>query len=97
MLFGTCIVRKATVYVDKKEFNMCHQAQKGFRGIFIGILQHQKGYVVYVLSIRKIISPYDVVFNESFSSTLAYTLQHYAEGVAMRPEVSYIPCATSSK
>ena len=45
----------------------------------------------------KIISSYYVVFDESFSSTLAYLLQPYAESVAMRPAVSYTPYATSSK
>ena len=50
-----------------------------------------------VPSTRKIISSYGVVFYESFSSTLAYTSQPYAEAVDMRPVVLYIPCATSSK
>ena len=62
VLFCTCVVRKATSHVDKKALNMRHQAQKGFHGIFVGIPQHQKGYIVYVPSTRKIISSYDVVF-----------------------------------
>ena len=74
---------------------MRHQAQKGFRGIFVGIPQHQKGYLVYVPSTRKIISSYDFVFDESFSSALAYTSQPYSEATAMRPAVTYTPCATS--
>ena len=32
-----------------------------------------------------------------FSSTLVYMSQPYAEDMAMRPAVSYIPCATSSR
>ena len=52
---------------------MSHQAQKVFRGRFVGIPQHQKVYLVYVLSTRKITSSYDVVFDESFSSVLGYT------------------------
>ena len=66
---------------------MCHQAQKGFCNIFVGIPQHQKGYLV---------SCY-VVFGESFSSALAYTLKPYAEDMVMRTAVSYTPYATSSK
>ena len=31
------VVRKYTAHVDKKALNMRHQAQKGFRGIFVGI------------------------------------------------------------
>ena len=76
---------------------MRHQAQKGFHGIFIGIPEHQEGYLVYVPSTRKIISSYDVVFDESFSSALVYTSQPYSEAMGMRPEVPYTPYATSSK
>ena len=42
----------------------------------------------------KIISSYDVVFNESFSSALAYTSQPFSEAMVMLPEVTYTPCAT---
>ena len=68
VLFCPCVVRKATAHAETKALNMRHQAQKGFRGIFVGIPQHQKGYLVYVLSTRKIISSYDVRFDESFVS-----------------------------
>ena len=30
------VVRKVTAHVDKKALNMRHQAQKVFRGIFVG-------------------------------------------------------------
>ena len=76
---------------------MRHQTQKGFRGIFVDIPEHQKGYLVYVPSTRKIIFSYDVVFDESFSSELAYTSQPYSEALAMRPSVTYTPYATSWK
>ena len=72
------------------------QAQKG-RGIFIGIPQHQKGYFVHVPITRKIISSYDVVFDEFFSSMLAYTSQKKSKAMAMFLSVSYITSATSSK
>ena len=42
VLFCPCVVRKATAHVETKTLNMHHQAQKGFRGIFVGIPQHQK-------------------------------------------------------
>ena len=76
---------------------MRHQSQKGFCGIFIGIPQHQKGYIVYVLSTRNIISSYDVVFDEIFSSALAYMSQPYSKAMDMHPEVTYTPCDTSSR
>ena len=64
VLFCPCVVRKSTAHVDKKVSNMRHQAQKGFLGIFVGIPQHQKWYLVCVPSTRKIISSYDVVLDE---------------------------------
>ena len=91
MLFCPCVVRKATAHVDTEKLNMRHQAQKGFRGIFVGIPYHQKRCLVYVPSTRKIISSYDVVFDENISSALAYTSQLYSEAMAMRPEVTYTP------
>ena len=97
VLFCPCVVRKATAHVETKALNMRHQAQKGFRGIFVGIPQHQKGHLVYVPSTRKMISSYDVIFHESFSSALAYTPQPYSESMAMRPAVKYTPCATSPR
>ena len=52
---------------------------------------------MYVPSTRNIISSYDVVFDEIFSSALAYTSQPYSEAMAMHPDVAYIPCAMSSR
>ena len=48
VLFCPCVVHKATLQVETKTLNMRHQAQKGFRGIFVGIPEHQKVYRVYV-------------------------------------------------
>ena len=96
MLFFPCVVHKATAHVETKTLNKRHQAQKGFCGIFVGIPEHNKGYLVYVPTTRKIISSYDVVFDESFSSALAYTSKLYSEAIAMRLVVRYTPYGTSS-
>ena len=64
---------------------------------FLFIPQHQKGYRVYATHKRKIISSYGVVFYESLYSALAYKPQTYAEAMAMRTAMSYIPYATSPK
>ena len=40
VLFFPCVVRKATAHVEIKALNMRHQAQKGFRVIFVGIPEH---------------------------------------------------------
>ena len=97
VLFCPCVVRKATANFGTKALNMRHQAQKGFCGIFFGIPEHQKWYLLYVPSTRKIISSYDVVLYEIFSSALAYTSQPYPEALAMRLAVTYTPCDTSSR
>ena len=76
---------------------MRHQAQNRSHSIFIDIPQHQKGYLVYVPSTRKIISSYDVVFDESFSSALGYTSRPYSEPMTMHPSVMYTPYAKSSR
>ena len=38
-----------------------------------------------------------MLFLMNFCSTLTYTSQTYLEAMAMRPKVSYIPCATSAR
>ena len=97
VLFCPCVVWRAMAHVETKTLNMRHQTQKGFRGISVGIPQHQKGYLVYVPSTRKVISSNDVLFDESFSSALSYTSRLYAEAIAMCPTVTYTPYTTSSK
>ena len=97
VLFCPCVVCKATAHVKTKTLNMRHQAKKGFRRIFVGIPEHQKGYLVYVPSKMKIISSYDVVFDETFSIALVYMSRPYSEEIAMCPEVTYTQYATSPK
>ena len=97
VLFCPCVVQKATANVETKTLNMRHQVQKGFRGIFFGIPEHQKGYLVYVPSTRKIIFLYDVVFDKKKSSALAYTSRPYPKAMLTFPAVMYTPYETSSK
>ena len=47
------------LHVETKVLNMHHQSQKRFCVIFIGIPQHQKGYLVYVPIKWKIVSSHD--------------------------------------
>ena len=77
--------------------NMRHQAQKGFFGVFIGITEHQKGYLVYIHCTRKIISSNDVVFDEIISSVLSYTSQTYSKASEMHTSVTYTLYTKSSK
>ena len=73
VLFYPCVARKTTEHVDTKALKMRHQPQKVFHGIFVGIPQHKKGYLIYVPITRKIVSSHDVVFDKRFSSALTYT------------------------
>ena len=52
---------------------------------------------MYVPITRKIISSYDVLSDEKYSSALAYTSQPYSEAMVMSLEVTCTPCATSSR
>ena len=97
VLFCPCVVRKSRAHIETKTLNIRHQAQKEFCGIFVGIPQHQKGYLLYVTSTRKIIYSYNVVFDKSFSSALAYTSRPYSEAIAILPAVTYTRYATYSK
>ena len=72
VLFCPCVVHKANAYVGTMKLNMCHQAQKGFCGLFFVIPQLQKGYLIYVPQKGNIVSSYDVVFDNIFSSALTY-------------------------
>ena len=74
---------------------MYDNAQEGFRGIFVGITEHQRGYLVYVPSTRKVISACDVVFDKNISSALSYTSRTYSEEMVMCLEVAYTQCKTS--
>ena len=71
VLFSPCVLWKTTTHVKKTALNMRHQAQKGFRGILVGIPEHQKGYLVYVPCTRRIISSNGFIFDEFFFSALA--------------------------
>ena len=76
-LFCPVIVKKHTAMKDKKMVNMRHQAQKGYRGIFVGMPENQEGYLCYVLSICNMVTSYDMLFDKTFLSALAYSEKPY--------------------
>ena len=69
---------------------------KGFLAVFVGIPQHQKGYLIYVPCTQKILALHDIVFDETFSSELAYTSSPYSDSLTIWPSLSYIPYTTLS-
>ena len=52
---------------------------------------------MFVLSTIKVISSYNVMFDESFSSLLSYTSRCYSKDMAMHPAVIFSLYATSSR
>ena len=82
---------------SEKGIKFVSPSPKVYRGIFVGIPQHQKVYLLYVPSTKKIISSYDAVFDEIFSSALAYTSQPYSEAMSVCTSITYTHCVTSSK
>ena len=88
VLFFSCVVQKSTAQVEGKVLKMRHQPQKGFMGIFFGITEHQKWHLIYVPSTLKIVSLHAVVFDETFSNELAYTLCPYSKVLTTKSEVS---------
>ena len=82
-VFCPCLVQKATAYNDTNPLNVCCHSQKGFCGIFVGILQNQKGYLVYVPSTQKLFSSHDIVFDETFLSEFTYMSRPYSEALTM--------------
>ena len=95
VVFPPYVVQKVTTHTDIKALNMSHKPQRCFWGIFVGITQHQKGYLIYVPSIRKILSSNNVL-DKNIYSTLEYISRQSSEALATQTTVSYIPYATSS-
>ena len=96
VLFCTCVVLKATAHVNTTVLKTRHQSQNFFCGIFVGITQHQKCYLIYVPSTQKIVFSQDVLFDENVSSMLAQPSRPYSEALAIRTAVLYIAYTTSS-
>jgi len=64
------------------------------RGIFIGFDPNKKGYLFYMPGSRNIMSSADAIFDESFHSAIATTLQQHRDTLALQPMNSYIPDIT---
>ena len=97
VLFFSCVVKKSTAHVGENTLNMHHPSAKGFSRYPRWYYTESKMVFFYVPHRRKIISSYNVVFCESFSSALAYTSQPYVESMDIVLDVSYIPYSTSSR
>ena len=65
VISSMCCTKRQGACLDK-DVKHASPSAKGFRSIFDGIQEHQKGYLVYVPSTRKIISSYDDVFDKIF-------------------------------
>ena len=87
VLVCPCAVQKATAHVDTKALNMHNNSQKVF-----GLSSLEFHNIKRVPNLRtyytKIVSSYDVVSDETFSSALAYTLLPCSESITTQPVVS---------
>ena len=65
-----CELYRKLMHTLTKGVTYVSPSAKVFRGIFVGIPQHQKRYLIYIPITWEIVSSHDVVFEESFSSEL---------------------------
>jgi hypothetical protein len=72
------------------------QTQRGIRGIFIGFDKNQKGYLFYSPASRQIYLSGDIMFDESFNSTIATTWRLNRDSLALRPAISNLPNVTTT-
>jgi transposase InsO family protein len=66
-VFGCPITVRKWTAADKSNGK---QTERGFRGIFVGFELNQKGYVFYAPGSRQLYISNDIIFDETFSSTL---------------------------
>jgi hypothetical protein len=72
------------------------QTERGIRGIFIGFVLNQKGYIIFSPGSRQIIISDDIIFDEGFSSAIAATWQQHKDSLALQPISSHIPDITTT-
>jgi hypothetical protein len=70
------------------------QTERGIQGIFIGLDDNQKGYLFYAQGSRQIYTSGDVIFDESFWTTIATNWQMLHDCLSLRPVTSAPPTLT---
>jgi hypothetical protein len=70
--------------------------ERGIRAVFIGIPENQKGYLMYVPSTRAIMVSGDIIFDESFRSTLSTPWHQYKGSQPLCPADDFIPNVTTT-
>ena len=83
VLFCPVVYKKYTSKKDGCTIKPTKSPQHGCRGIFVGIPTDQAGYNIFVPSIRQIINSQDVLFDENFTSAIAYTEVPYHDAMAV--------------
>ena len=91
VLFFACVVLKETSHADTKTINIRHQSQNCFCGIFLGIPQHQKGYLIHVPSTPKIVFCMALYLKKHFIVCL-HTRQFRIQRQSLRDQQSHIFC-----
>ena len=86
VLFSPCVVKKYSARVNKITVDVVKSfAQRGVRGMYVGMDDVTTGHLIFIPSIRQVISSIDVVFDESFITALAHQYRVYREALFTRP------------
>ena len=81
-VFGCqAVAKKWVARINNKSLNK--KTERGMRGIFIGFPYQQKGYLLYVPASRQIVSSGDVMFDETFFSTIVTNWRQFHDSLAL--------------
>jgi len=79
-VFGCPVINR---HWKKHQSSQGKQTERGYRGIFIGILTTNKGYMIYCLGSRNIVTAEDATFDELFMSAIALNWQQHRDNLAL--------------
>ena len=91
VMFCPCVIKKYTSTAPNHEGKYItvdvakRFAQKGIRGMYIGFDDFTPGYLVFIPKTRQIVCSIDIVFDETFITSLAYKYTAYREALLTRP------------
>ena len=78
VLFCPCIFKKYTTTIYNDQNNLVHInfqkqfAQRGVCGNFVDFDHHTPEYLIFIPSVRQIVTSIDVIFDEYFLSALVH-------------------------
>ena len=67
------------------QLNCQNNPERGIRGVHVGLPRNSAGWLVYIPSTGRVLVSSDVVFDEDFLSTVAYTQSRFPGGLLHQP------------